>query len=172
MRIPGDINSMKQLAGVLFPIKRFDEGKNWQKMVLNEDGADVGAAYTIGVIDWMQAHGNLLQALQSAGFVDDGAGNLSVPNEVLAPIQAQNQALAEEALHPDQRQSKFPATDKQNSRCNDNRPMRFHALETDQIGHRQAGTEVVCIGQDRAESGDRGVQGGDGHQDSAEVSAA
>lgn len=45
-------------------------------------------------------------------------------------------------------------------------------MGTERVGHRQAGTEVVCVGKDRGEFGDSVVEGGDGRQDGAEVSAA
>jgi hypothetical protein len=74
----------------------------------------------------------------------------------------------------DQRQSNFPVDDKQNSRrvtTTTIGPMRFQAMGTDRVGHRQAGTEVVCVGKDRGEFGNSVVEGGDGREDGEEVSA-
>jgi tetratricopeptide (TPR) repeat protein len=95
---PHDVNSMKQVAGIEFSIKRLDDAKTWQKRVLQEDPKDPEAAYTIGVIDWMQAHMNTLAALAKAGLNDDGAGNVKAPKKVMDPLKDQNTALVEEAM--------------------------------------------------------------------------
>ena len=49
---PNDVNSMKQIAGIYFNIKKLDDARTWQKKVLAVDPKDPEAAYTIGVIDW------------------------------------------------------------------------------------------------------------------------
>jgi tetratricopeptide (TPR) repeat protein len=77
-----DINSLKQVAAVYFSTKRFDDAREWQKKVLVEDPNDYEAAYTIGVIDWTQAHTHALAALTVAGL----------------SISRQNRALIEEGL--------------------------------------------------------------------------
>ena len=64
---PHDVNSMKQIAGIYFSIKKLDDAKAWQKKVLAEDPKDPEAAYTVGVIDWTQAHENALTALAAGG---------------------------------------------------------------------------------------------------------
>lgn len=95
---PHDVNSMKQIAGIDFQIKKLDEAKEWQKKVLSEDSKDPEAAYTVGVIDWMQAHQNTLTALQPAGINDDGEGNAKAPKNVMEPLKAKNGPLVDEAL--------------------------------------------------------------------------
>jgi tetratricopeptide (TPR) repeat protein len=95
---PHDINSMKQIAGIDFSIKKLDEARDWQKKVLAEDPKDPEAAYTVGVIDWMQAHQNTLNALQATGINDDGEGNAKAPKNVMEPLKAKNGPLVEEAL--------------------------------------------------------------------------
>lgn len=95
---PHDVNSMKQIAGVEFSIKRLDDAKEWQKRVLAEDQKDAEAAYTVGVIDWMEAHQNMLRALMAAGFNDDGEGNANAPASAMEFIKAQNSVLVEEGL--------------------------------------------------------------------------
>ena len=95
---PHDVNSMKQVAGIEFSVKRLDEAKAWQKRVLQEDPKDPEAAYTIGVIDWMQSHQNTLTALATAGMNDDGEGNIKAPKKVMDPLKEQNTPLVEEAL--------------------------------------------------------------------------
>jgi tetratricopeptide (TPR) repeat protein len=95
---PHDVNSMKQIAGIDFQIKKLDEAKDWQKKVLAEDSKDPEAAYTVGVIDWMQAHQNTLTALLPAGINVDGEGNAKAPKNIMEPLKAKNGPLVEEAL--------------------------------------------------------------------------
>jgi tetratricopeptide (TPR) repeat protein len=95
---PTDVNSMKQIAGIYFSIKKLDDAKEWQKKVLAVDPKDPEAAYTVGVIDWTQAHQNTLSALQGAGLNDDGAGNVKAPKKVMEPLAEKNSALVKEGL--------------------------------------------------------------------------
>jgi tetratricopeptide (TPR) repeat protein len=95
---PSDVNSLKQIAGIYFSIKRFDDAKAWQKKVLAVDPKDAEAAYTVGVIDWTLAHQNTLKALATANMNDDGEGNAKAPKQVMEPLKAQNGSLVEEAL--------------------------------------------------------------------------
>jgi tetratricopeptide (TPR) repeat protein len=95
---PHDINSLKQVAGIYFSIKKLDDAREWQKKVLAENPADWEASYTIGVIDWTQAHQHSIAALSAAGLMDDGEGNIKAPRTVLESIKQQNSALVEEAL--------------------------------------------------------------------------
>jgi tetratricopeptide (TPR) repeat protein len=95
---PSDVNSMKQIAGIYFSIKKFDEAKAWQKKVLAVDPKDPEAAYTVGAIDWTLAHENTLKALAPAGINDDGEGNLKAPKKIMETIQQENAPLVEEGL--------------------------------------------------------------------------
>jgi tetratricopeptide (TPR) repeat protein len=95
---PTDVNSLKQVAGIYFSIKKFQDAKEWQKKVLAADPKDPEAAYTIGVINWTLAHENALKALVPAGVNDDGEGNVKAPKKVMEDIQMQNAALVEEGL--------------------------------------------------------------------------
>jgi tetratricopeptide (TPR) repeat protein len=95
---PNDVNSLKQIAGIYFQIKKLNDAKEWQKKVLAADPKDPEAAYTIGVIDWTQAHENTLTALQSSGVNDDGEGNVKAPKKVMEPLKAQNGPLVDEGL--------------------------------------------------------------------------
>jgi tetratricopeptide (TPR) repeat protein len=95
---PNDVNSMKQIAGIYFNIKKMDDAKTWQKKVLAVDPKDPEAAYTVGVIDWTQAHQNVLKNLVPAGVNDDGEGNAKAPKKVMEQIKEENTALVEEAL--------------------------------------------------------------------------
>jgi tetratricopeptide (TPR) repeat protein len=95
---PSDVNSLKQIAGIYFSIKKLDDARAWQKKVLAVDPKDPEAAYTVGVIDWTQAHTHTLAALMPAGITDDGEGNAKAPKQVMEPLKAQNGPLVEEAL--------------------------------------------------------------------------
>ena len=95
---PNDVNSLKQIAGILYSVKKLDDAREWQKKVLKIDPKDPEAAYTIGVIDWTEAHENILKALVPAGFTDDGAGNTKVPKKIMDPLKTQNGPLVDEGL--------------------------------------------------------------------------
>jgi tetratricopeptide (TPR) repeat protein len=95
---PSDVNSLKNIASIYFSIKKLDEAKAWQKKVLAVDPKDPEAAYTIGVIDWTQAHMNKLKALGAAGIDDDGKGNAKAPKKVMEPLAEQNAPLVAEGL--------------------------------------------------------------------------
>jgi len=95
---PSDVNSIKQIAGIYFSIKKLEEAKTWQKKVLAVDPKDPEAAYTVGVIDWTEAHQNVLKALVPAGLNDDGQGNTKAPKKIMDEIKQENAPLVEEAL--------------------------------------------------------------------------
>jgi tetratricopeptide (TPR) repeat protein len=95
---PQDVNSLKQIAGIYFSVKQLDAARDWQMKVLDQNPSDPEAAYTIGVIDWTLAHGNVLKALSSAGLQDDGMGNTDALAGVMQIIKVQNSALVEEGL--------------------------------------------------------------------------
>ncbi len=95
---PNDVNSMKEIAGIYLSVKNLPQAEEWQKKVLAIKPDDADAAYTIGVIDWTEAHENLLKALQAAGFNDDGEGNVKVPKKVMDPVAAENKPLVDEGL--------------------------------------------------------------------------
>jgi tetratricopeptide (TPR) repeat protein len=97
-RDPSDVNSLKQIAGIYFSIKKFDDAKAWQKKVLAVDPKDPEAAYTIGAIDWTLAHENALKELLPSGINDDGEGNTKAPKKVLEAIKEKNGPLVDEGL--------------------------------------------------------------------------
>jgi len=95
---PDDVNSIKQIAGIYFSIKKLDDAKDWQKRVLKVDPKDPEAAYTIGVIDWTEAHEHVLKALGAAGATDDGEGNAKAPKKAMEEIKQENTPLIDEGL--------------------------------------------------------------------------
>jgi hypothetical protein len=66
--------------------------------VIAADPKDAEAAYTIGVIDWTQAHQNALKLLVPAGINDDGEGNAKAPKKVMEQLKEVNAPLVEEGL--------------------------------------------------------------------------
>jgi TonB family protein len=95
---PHNANAMRQIAGIYFSIGKLEDAKAWQKKVLSEDAQDADAAYTIGVIDWIEARRNVMAAMTPAGIFDDGQGNVHAPAEVMAAINAKNAPLVEEGV--------------------------------------------------------------------------
>ncbi|WP_420238740.1 tetratricopeptide repeat protein [Telmatobacter bradus] len=95
---PNDINSIKQIAGIYYSVKKTDEAREWQKKVLEKDPKDPEAAYTIGVIDWDLAHKNVLSVLGAAGLSDDGNGNPKAPKKVMDDLKSKNAPLVDEGL--------------------------------------------------------------------------
>ena len=103
-----DVNSMKQIAGIYFSVaspsnpdqqrKSLDNAKDWQKKVLAVDPKDPEAAYTIGVIDWTEAHQNTLKELAAVGANDDGEGNAKAAKKAMETIKTENAPLVEEGL--------------------------------------------------------------------------
>jgi tetratricopeptide (TPR) repeat protein len=94
---PNDLNSLKGVASLYYNIKKLDDAKNWQKKVLAIDPKDPEAAYWVGMIDWTEAHENLLHTLP-AGMTDDGAGNAKLPKKDCDTLQAKNGPLVEEGM--------------------------------------------------------------------------
>jgi tetratricopeptide (TPR) repeat protein len=93
---PSDIRSLKGIASLYYNLKEFDKAKEWQKKVLAVDPKDPEAAYTVGVIDWTEAHENLLKL---NGNNDDGVGNVkALTKNNCATIQKENGPLVEEGL--------------------------------------------------------------------------
>ena len=93
---PTDINSLKGVASLYYNLKEFDKAKDWQKKVLAVDPKDPEAAYTVGVIDWTEAHENLLKI---NGNNDDGVGNVkAMVKNNCTTIQQENGSLVEEGL--------------------------------------------------------------------------
>jgi tetratricopeptide (TPR) repeat protein len=93
---PTNVNSLKGVASLYFNIKKLDEARDWQKKVLALDPKDAEAAYWVGMIDWTEAHENLMKM---TGNNDDGAGNVKLlTKNNCAEIQKENAPLVEEGL--------------------------------------------------------------------------
>jgi tetratricopeptide (TPR) repeat protein len=95
---PSDVNSLKQIGGIYYSIKKLDDGKAWQKKVLAVDPKDPEAAYWVGMIDFTEAHENVLKELAAVGATDDGEGNVKAPKKAMEVIKQENAPLVEEGL--------------------------------------------------------------------------
>jgi len=95
---PDDLNSIKRIAGIYYNINDFENAKIWQKKVLAIDPKDPEAAYTIGAINWNEAHGELLKLLVPAGLNDDGRGNVKAPKKLMEEYKTQASAQVEEGM--------------------------------------------------------------------------
>ena len=95
---PNDVNSLKQIGGIYYSVKKLDDAKAWQKKVLAVDPKDPEAAYWVGMIDFTEAHENVLKELAAVGATDDGEGNAKAPKKAMAVIQQENAPLVEEGL--------------------------------------------------------------------------
>ena len=96
---PNDINSLKGIASLYYNTDKFNEARDWQKKVLAIDPKDPEAAYTVGAIDWTQAHQNILKILNPLGANDDGNGNVKIITKKVCPeVQEKNGSLVEEGL--------------------------------------------------------------------------
>ena len=95
---PNDVNSLKQIAGIYFSVKKYGDAKDWQKKVLAADPKDAEAAYTVGVIDWTLAHQNALKELLAVNVNDDGEGNVKAPKKTLQALSQENGPLVAEGL--------------------------------------------------------------------------
>lgn len=95
---PDDLNSIKRIAGIYYNINDFENAKIWQKKVLAIDPKDPEAAYTIGAINWNEAHEELLKLLVPAGLNDDGKGNVKAPKKLMEEYKTQASAQVEEGM--------------------------------------------------------------------------
>lgn len=95
---PGDTTALKQIATMYFDLKKFDLAEQWQLKVLAANPKDADAAYTIGVIDWMQAYANAVRTLKDAGMQDNSQGNAKMPKKVCSEIKDQNTPLVTQGL--------------------------------------------------------------------------
>jgi tetratricopeptide (TPR) repeat protein len=95
---PDDLIALRQEAAVYRNIKDLDKSKALEKRTIAIDPADFEATYTIGVIDWMQAHQNSTKILALEGLTDDGEGNVKLSPASCEAMRAANTELVDDAL--------------------------------------------------------------------------
>ena len=65
------ILALKGIASLYFNMKKFDQAKEFNSKVLQEDPADPETYYSIGVIDWTQVYQNRQNIRNSLGLTGD-----------------------------------------------------------------------------------------------------
>lgn len=95
---PKDLGSLKGIAGLYYQIDKFDEAKQWQQKVLAVDPQDAEAAYTIGVINWSQAHKNAVKLLGESNLQDAGDGNPKLPKAACQKLVELNTPIVNEGM--------------------------------------------------------------------------
>jgi tetratricopeptide (TPR) repeat protein len=65
------ILALKGIASLYFNMKKFDQAKQFNEKVLQEDPGDPETYYSIGVIDWTQAYQNRQNIRNSLGLTGD-----------------------------------------------------------------------------------------------------
>ncbi len=95
---PGDVTSLKGIAGLYFSTDKPDLAKQWQQKVMQADPKDPEAPYTIGVIDWKAAYKNAVKDLAAGGLQDDGKGNVKMSKGTCAAIKKDNGMYVDDGL--------------------------------------------------------------------------
>ena len=95
---PQNLIALSQEATVYRNIKQLDNAKILEKRLIAIDPADYEAIYTIGVIDWMQAHANAVKILAAENLTDDGKGNAKLSPTACEALRTANTDLVEDAL--------------------------------------------------------------------------
>jgi tetratricopeptide (TPR) repeat protein len=95
---PDNLIALSQEAAAYRNIKELDKAKALEKRVIAIDPSDFEATYTIGVIDWMQAHANAVKILAAEGLTDDGQGNVKLSPASCEALRTANAELVDDAL--------------------------------------------------------------------------
>ena len=95
---PDNLIALGQEAAVYRNIKDLDKSKALEKRVIAIDPSDFEAIFTIGVIDWMQAHANAVKILAAEGLTDDGQGNTKLSPSSCEALRTANTELVDDAL--------------------------------------------------------------------------
>ena len=92
------VNALKQIAAIFFSLRHLSEARDTNLKVLEVSPADAETHYTIGVIDWQQAHANALDALAAQQLNDNGEGNPELRPSACLELHAKNSHLVEDGL--------------------------------------------------------------------------
>jgi tetratricopeptide (TPR) repeat protein len=68
---PGNLNSLKGIAALYFQMKKFEESKEFQRQVIQNDPNDPEAYYSIAVIDWTQTYVPRMEGRAKLGMKPD-----------------------------------------------------------------------------------------------------
>ena len=95
---PSDLTALKQIASIRRNVHKFEEAKDYERRVIALDANDAEANYTIGVVDWIQAHNNVVTILGAENKIYDGLGDVGKSKDACAKIQAQNGPLVTDGM--------------------------------------------------------------------------
>ena len=68
---PGNLNSLKGIAALYFQMKKFEESKEFQRQVIQNDPKDPEAYYSIAVIYWTQTYVPRMEERAKLGLKSD-----------------------------------------------------------------------------------------------------
>jgi tetratricopeptide (TPR) repeat protein len=89
------ITALKGIASLYFDMKKFDQAKDYQRKVLEQDATDPEAYYAIGVIDWTQTFTPNQELRTQLGLKPDAA--LTDP-KACEQLRAKNQVTVKEGI--------------------------------------------------------------------------
>lgn len=92
---PGNLNSLKGIAALYFQMKKFDQSKEFQRQVIQNDPNDPEAYYSIAVIDWTQTYVPRMEERAKLGLRSDEPLK---DKKVCAEIRAKNEDKVKEGM--------------------------------------------------------------------------
>jgi len=92
---PGNLNSLKGIAALYFQMKKFDQSKEFQRQVIQNDPNDPEAYYSIAVIDWTQTYIPRMEERAKLGLRPDEPLK---DKKVCAVIRAKNEDKVKEGM--------------------------------------------------------------------------
>lgn len=92
---PGNLNSLKGIAALYFQMKKFEESKEFQRQVIQNDPNDPEAYYSIAVIDWTQTYVPRMEERAKLGLRPDEPLK---DKKVCAEIRAKNEDKVKEGM--------------------------------------------------------------------------
>jgi tetratricopeptide (TPR) repeat protein len=92
---PGNLNSLKGIAALYFQMKKFDQSKEFQRQVIQNDPNDPEAYYSIAVIDWTQTYVPRMEERAKLGLRPDEPLK---DKKVCAVLRDRNQEKVQEGM--------------------------------------------------------------------------
>jgi len=92
---PGNLNSLKGIAALYFQMKKFDQSKEYQRQVIQNDPNDPEAYYSIAVIDWTQTYVPRMEQRANLGLKPDEPLK---DKKICAEIRAKNEEKVKEGM--------------------------------------------------------------------------
>ena len=92
---PCNLNSLKGIAALYFQMKKFEQSKEFQRQVIQNDPNDPEAYYSIAVIDWTQTYVPRMEERAKLGLRPDEPMK---DTKVCAVVRERNQEKVEEGM--------------------------------------------------------------------------